>query len=128
MTDKRSKKDRDLAELVPVICESITWDIDTEGLVVVHVENKGIMKRLTQLILKKPKVSHIHLDEIGSYVWRHIDAQSTVAEIAVGFEQHFGERVQPTYERLGQYFSTLVSCGFVRWSEESGLPAEKTED
>ncbi len=104
-----------LAQKIPVRSQSITWDADGEGIVTIHVENKGVMKRITQLLLRKPKVSHIHLDEIGSYVWQLIDGERTVAEIALPFEEHFGERVHPTNERLGQYFSILVSYGFVEW-------------
>ena len=115
---KCKKREDNLAQKLPVRSEKISWDADEHGLVTLHVENRGVMKRITQLLLRKPKVSHIHLDEIGSYVWLHIDGRSTVAEIAVPFEGHFGERVHPTYERLGQYFTILVSYGFVEWKND----------
>ena len=116
---KKQKREDNLALKTPVRSSSITWDADEGGIVTIHVENRGIMKRITQLLLKKPRVSHIHLDEIGSYVWLAIDGESTVGEIAVPFEEHFGERVHPTYERLGQYFSILVSYGFVVWKDQN---------
>ena len=112
---KTKKREENLAELIPVRSEKITWDADDSGIVTIHVENKGVMKRITQIILRKPKVSHIHLDEIGSFVWLRIDGKRTVADIALPFEEHFGERVHPTHERLGQYFSILVSYGFAEW-------------
>ena len=112
---KIKKGEENLAEKIPVRSERITWDSDADGRVTIHVENRGVMKRITQILLRKPKVSHIHLDEIGSYVWSLIDGEMTVAEIAGPFEEHFGERVHPTYERLGQYFSILVSYGFAEW-------------
>lgn len=113
-------KDREdnLADKIPVISERISWDVDGDGLVTIHQENRGVMKRLTQILLKKPKVSHVHLDEIGSGVWILIDGKATVADIAGPFEERFGERVHPTYERLGQYFSILVSYGFVEWKND----------
>lgn len=116
---KAKKREDNLALKIPVRSESITWDADEDGIVTIHVENKGIMKRITQLLLKKPRISHIHLDEIGSYVWLMIDGNSRVSDIALPFEEHFGERVHPTYERLGQYFSILVSYGFVVWKEQN---------
>ena len=116
---KANKCEDNLALKTPVRSESITWDADESGIVTIHVENKGMVKRLTQILLKKPRVSHIHLDEIGSYVWLKIDGVSTVSDIALPFEEHFGERVHPTYERLGQYFSILVSYGFVVWKEQN---------
>ena len=112
---KTKKGGENLAEKIPVRSDKISWDTDGDGIVTIHVENRGVMKRITQFLLRQPKVSHIHLDEIGSYVWSLIDGESTVAEISRPFEDHFGERVHPTYERLGQYFSTLVSCGFADW-------------
>lgn len=112
---KIKKGEENLADKIPVRSERITWDADEAGIVTIHAENRGVMKRITQILLGKPKVSHIHLDEIGSYVWSLIDGRMTVAEIAVPFEERFGERVYPTYERLGQYFSILVSCGFAEW-------------
>ncbi len=115
--NKEKKRGKNLAAMIPARSESISWDADGEGLVTIHAENKGVMKRLTQLLLKKPKVSHIHLDEIGSFVWQCIDGESAVDDIAVSLEEHFGERTRPTYGRLGQYFTTLVSCGFVRWKD-----------
>ena len=115
---KKKKSEVNLAEKIPAHSETVSFDADEEGIVTIHVENKGIMKRITQILLAKPRVSHIHLDEIGSYVWRHIDGKTSVAEIALQFEAHFGERVHPTYERLGQYFSILVSYGFVVWKDK----------
>lgn len=114
---KTKKREDNLADKIPTHSESVSWDADESGMVTIHVENKGIMKRITQILLRRPRVSHIHLDEIGSYVWAHIDGKATVADIALPFEEHFGERVHPTYERLGQYFSILVSYGFVVWKD-----------
>lgn len=112
---KAKKGEENLAQKTPVYSERISWDADESGIVTIHIENKGVMKRITQFLLKKPRVSHIHLDEIGSYVWLAIDGESTVGDIAIPFEAHFKEKVHPTYERLGQYFSILVSYGFVKW-------------
>ena len=40
--------------------------------------------------MKKPKVSQIHLDEMGNFVWPLIDGTRTVYEIAelVGFSDY----------------------------------------
>lgn len=101
--------------LVPVRAADLAWDSDEGGTVTLHVENKGVMKRLTQLLLRKPKVSHIHLDEIGSYLWLRIDGESSLSDMSGPFAEHFGERVSPTEQRMVQFFSTLSSYGFVSW-------------
>ena len=65
-----SKKSRDYASLCPSRTEGLAWSADENGIVTLDVENKGVFDRIFQLILKKPKVSHIHLDELGSFVWQ----------------------------------------------------------
>jgi hypothetical protein len=44
----------------------------------------------------------IRLDEIGSFVWRHLDGEHTVGEIAALLRGEFGERVDSAEERLGK--------------------------
>ena len=109
---RTNKKDINYLELIPKRSAAVSFDTDESGIVCIHRENKGILCRLTQLLLRKPKVSHIHLDELGSFVWLQIDGVRTVGEIAPAFEERFGERVHPTSERLCQFVSTLVACGF----------------
>ena len=110
---RNNKKNENYLDKIPKKAESVSWDKDGDGIVTLHIENKGLMKRLTQILLKKPKVSHIHLDELGSFVWCEIDGVRTVGEIAPLFEESFGERVHPTNERLCQFVASLCACGFV---------------
>ena len=93
----------------------IGWSVNDSGIVTLDIENKGVMKRITQVLLKKPKVSHIHLDAVGSFVWPLIDGERTIADIGVLVEDHFGERAHPTYERLAKFFQILDSYGFISW-------------
>ncbi len=99
--------------------EKLTWSQNEDGRVTLHIENKGAIKRLTQILIKKPKVSHIHLDSLGSFVWPLIDGEKSIYEIGVLVEEHFGERAHPTYERLAKYFQVLESNGFITWNEKS---------
>ena len=73
------------------------------------------MKRLNcrKLLAKKPKISYIHLDEFGSFVWRQIDGERDIIKIGEAVKEHFGEKAEPLYERLAQYFKILESYGFV---------------
>lgn len=95
----------------PQIKCSMVWIIDKEGRVTIESKNKGIIKR----ILRKPKISYIHLDEIGSFVWKQMDGKRDVAEIGQKVKENFGESSEPLYERLMQFFGVLKNCKFIEW-------------
>ncbi len=100
----------------PTHKEGIGWSADKDGNITLEVENKGLANRIAQKILKKPKISYIHLDEMGSFVWPLIDGVKTITEIGEYVEEHFGEKAHPLYERLAKYFQILDSYGFISWS------------
>ena len=121
MSDKRrrsAKNEENYLTRIPVRPSRFEWSADEEGIVTLHIENKGFFNRAAQLILKKPKVSHIHLDEIGSFIWRQIDGEKDLVALAKPFGEHFGERVEPIYERLAEFFRRLESYGFVEWKKQ----------
>lgn len=115
----RKKNDENYLERRPLRPEHIPWSTNEDGIVTLDIENKGIMNRIAQKLLKKPKVTHIHLDEIGSFVWPMIDGVHTIADMGEPLEEHFGEKAKPTYERLAQFFKILESYGFVEWKTET---------
>lgn len=115
---KRNRKpEENYLERIPKHPEWIAWSADENGLVTLDIENKGVMNRIAQKLLKKPKFSHIHLDEIGSFVWPMIDGEKTIEAMGAPLEEHFGENAKPTYERLAQFFRILESYGFVEWNK-----------
>ena len=97
---------------IPVRKAGIEWSVDEDGKVTLQMENKGIANRIAQKLLKKPKVSYIHLDENGSFIWPLLDGDKTVYEIGQLVDEHFGEKAHPLYERLSQYIRTLEKYGF----------------
>lgn len=113
---KRSDPSENYLEKIPVRPEWLRWSADESGAVTLDIENKGFVNRIAQKLLKKPKVSHIHLDEMGSFIWPLIDGKKSVLDISVPFEAHFGEKAQPLYERIAKYFQILESYGFIEWS------------
>lgn len=89
------------------------WRTDETGLVTVFIENKGMFHWIFQKILGKPRISQVHMEEIGSYIWRELDGRKTVLEIGQGLGGHFGEKAMPLYERLTIYIRQLLACGFL---------------
>ena len=96
-----------------MIKEGLEFSADEKGIVTLHVENKGIVKRITQLMLRKPKVSHIHLDENGSFAWLLIDGKRSILDIGEPVKEHFGEAAEPLYPRLAQFFKILEANKFI---------------
>lgn len=106
-------------EKIPCRSERLLWKADEAGKVTLSIENKGVANRLAQLIFRKPKISYIHLDEMGSFVWPLIDGERTILSIGEDVETHFGDKAKPTYERLAKFFQILDSYGFVVWNESA---------
>lgn len=114
---KKKKIDKNYLEKIPVHPENIPWKTDENGIVTLEIENKGAMNRIAQKLFKKPKVSYIHLDKTGSFVWPLIDGKKTITELGKEVDAHFGEEAHPLYERLATFFSILDSYKFISWIE-----------
>lgn len=110
------KKDENYLDKKPVRA-NLKWDTDDEGNVTLHVKNKGAMNRFAQLVFKKPKVSFIHLEEMGSFLWPLFNGEKTIYEIGELVKEHFGEKSEPLYERLAKYIQTLESYKFIEFKD-----------
>ena len=109
-----SKKENYL-ERKPARADGIGWT-EADGIVTLEIENKGIVNRIFQLLFKKPKISYVHLDEIGSLVWPLMDGERDIISLGEAVREHFGEKAEPLYERLAKYFQILESYKFIKWN------------
>lgn len=100
---------------IPVHQDGLDWNIDENGEVTLEIENKGIFNKIAQAILKKPKVSFIHLDEMGNFIWPLIDGDTSIHQLGVLVKEHFGDKAEPLYERLIKYFQILENYKFISW-------------
>lgn len=114
MKRKREFPDNYL-ERKPMRSEHINWSADKEGMVTLDVEHNGVFHRITQKLLHKPKVTHIHLDEMGSFVWPLLDGKINIITLGILVEERFGEKALPLYERLAKFFQILDSHHFIEW-------------
>lgn len=110
---RKKKLDENFVEKIPNHKEGLGWSIDENNMVTLEMENKGVVNRIAQVIIRKPKISYIHLEEFGSFIWPLIDGKKTIYDIAQEVEEHFGEKAHPLYERISTYFNTLESYGFI---------------
>lgn len=99
-------------ERMPLRKSNIKWSVKDE-IVTLEIENKGFFNRLAQRFFKKPKISYIHLDEMGSFIWTLLDGKTNIIEIGKLVQEKFGEKANPLYERLSKYISILKCYGFL---------------
>ncbi len=107
------KKNKNFMDYIPVCNPEYTWDADQAGRVTVHVVNRGFYNRIAQKLFKRPPVSHIALDEYGSFVWHQMDGKRSVYEISKLISARYGEAAEPVVPRLVQYIETLYQNKFI---------------
>ncbi len=105
--------DENYLERIPVRSPLIGFKADDTGIVTLEKENKGIFNRIAQKLFKRPKVSYIHLDAQGSFVWLLVDGKKRILDMADEVRAEFGEDAEPLYERLAKYIQILESYDFV---------------
>ena len=94
--------------------EELGWNTE-DGIVTLEITNKGIFNKIAQKLFKKPKISYVHLDQTGSFVWPIIDGEKDIIKIGEEVKAHFGDACEPLYERLAKFFQILESYGFVKF-------------
>ena len=68
-----AKKKENYLDFVPAVNGQNTWDRGEDGVVTIHMVNRGFYNTLAQKLFHTPRVSHIKLDEYGSFLWTRID-------------------------------------------------------
>lgn len=112
---KKKMESENYLERCPVRLEGIMWSADEHGIITLDIENKGFFNSVAQKFFHKPKISHIHLDEMGSFLWPLLDGEKDIIALGVLIKEQFGEKAEPLYERLAKYFQILDSYSFIQW-------------
>lgn len=114
---KEKMVSRNYLEFIPIPAKELKYEI-VDGKVTIFQENKGFFNFLAQKLLHKPKVSQIHLDEMGNFIWSLMDGERDILAISALIKEEFGEKAEPLYNRVVRYFRTLVSYGFVEYTND----------
>lgn len=109
----KKKAQENYLEKIPTKKPEIKWTQGEDELVTLQIENRGAANRIAQCLFKKPKISYIHLEEFGSFVWTAIDGEHNIIAIGEMVRERFGEKAEPLYERLAEYIKTLENNGFI---------------
>lgn len=107
------KEKKNYIDFIPRCNPLFSWEADQKGMVTVHVVNKGFYHLLAQKLFKRPRISHIKLDEYGSFVWQQMDGQRTIYDISHPVKEKFGKDAEPVLERLVQFFRILYRNKFI---------------
>lgn len=111
---KNDTIDQNFLEFIPEKSSQLKWHTDNKGTVTLDIENTGFFNRLAQKVFLKPEFTHVHLDELGSFVWPLIDGKKDIIELGKEVKEHFGEKSEPLYPRLAKYFQILESYHFIK--------------
>jgi len=112
---KKNIISKNYLEGIPVHSPDINWTKAEDGMVTLEIKNTGLFNRIAQKFFKKPKISYVHLDEMGSFVWPLIEGDKNLIQMGEYVKEHFGEEAEPLYERLAKYFQILESYNFIKW-------------
>ncbi len=103
-----------LLEIKPV--RLADWDEVGGRVVVIRPAPGGRgVKRLLNLFFFALAARRIRLDDVGSFAWRQLDGESTVAQVARRLREEFGERVEPAEERFGHQVRVFRREGLVAY-------------
>ncbi len=115
MKQKNKVQSENYLERIPKRPDGMEWTADEQGIVTLQVENKGWVNRMAQKLFKKPRISYIHLDAMGSFIWPLLDGEKRIMDLGEAVDERFGEEAKPLYERLAKYFQILDSYHFIEW-------------
>lgn len=115
---KKKKQQKNYLDLIPERASGLAWTQDDEGIVVLEVENTGIFNRMAQKFFKRPKVTKVHMEQFGSFIWPLIDGKRTVTELADRLKERFGEEAEPLYPRVAKYMQIMESYHFISLSDK----------
>lgn len=118
MKKKENVLSENYLEKIPMRPEGLEWSVDEAGIVTLQVHNTGFMNKLAQKFFRKPPISYIHLDAIGSFVWPLLDGEKSILALGELVEERFGEEARPLYERLAKYLQILDSYHFIEWAQK----------
>lgn len=116
MSRRKTINSNNYLDYIPIPSKEYPSLMDEKGRVTILQENKGAFHWLAQKIFHKPRVTQVHLDFMGNFIWQFIDGQHSVGDIATAVRERFGEQAEPLYPRLVQYIHSLESYGVVEVS------------
>ncbi len=113
---KIGRKKINYLELTPYrLCEFEKNENGIITLLVPRFPNK-LLGKLLNSITKRPYI-RANLDDLGSAAWINIDGEKNVEIIGRILRETYGEKVEPVYDRLTNFFTQLYRSGLISFKE-----------
>ena len=113
----KKKDSKNYLDFVPEKNPEIEYEADEDGIITVLIEWKGFYHKIAQMLFRRPRVSDIRLDELGSFVWNAVDGKKDVHQISKELEQQFPKMGKPV-PRLIKYLEILHDNHLIYWKGE----------
>ena len=113
----KKKDSKNYLDFVPEKNPEIEYEADEDGIITVLIEWKGFYHKIVQKLFRRPRVSDIRLDELGSFVWNAVDGKKDVHQISKELEQQFPKMGKPV-PRLIKYLEILHDNHLIYWKGE----------
>ncbi|MDA3859873.1 MAG: PqqD family protein [Melioribacteraceae bacterium] len=107
--------DEEYLKLIPKrMCE----DEINDGIVtVLYIKKPSFIEKIFfRNLINKPH--KIDLDEIGSFIWGEINASKSIDEIVSLAKEHFGEKIEPSENRVVQFMKQMHSAKLIMLFEK----------
>ena len=117
-----AKQKENYLDYIPVVSPNNSWDAKEDGKVTVHMVHKGFYHTIAQKFFGRPRVSHIDLDDQGSFVFAQIDGKRTIGEIALLVKEKFPEEDNVLDGRLIKYMQILRNNKFIYFAGKDKMP------
>lgn len=116
---RKKLKNSNYLELTPL--HLMNYEVDENNNVTILIP-KFTSEFSKKYLMTKLKNSYIKLklDELGSAAWLEVDGKKNVSEIAFNLTQKFGNKIQPTEERLTKYLTQLYEQKLITFEEIKG--------
>ena len=105
---------KNFLDCIPAVPHTTCWE-EQDGIVTIHMTHRGLFAAVAQRCFHRPRVSHIRLDACASFVFRSIDGQRTVEDLARLVDARFGGEAEPLYARLIRFLQILRNNRFIEY-------------
>ena len=128
----KKKDSKNNLDFIPEKNPEIEYETGEDGIITVLIEWKGFYHKLAQRFFRRPRVSEIKLDKLGTFVWNSIDDKKDVHAISKELEAEFPSMEQPL-TRLIKYLEILHDNHLIYWKGEKRkwsilhLPVRRSE-
>ncbi len=92
--------------------------IEKDEVVCLIFTHDKIIEKIAQKLFKRPSVTDIKLDEIGTFIWQLIDDNRNIYDIGECLLERYGKSCEPVHERLIMYLRYLNRMGWIKFRKE----------